>query len=85
MTDERCSCCDLPSYSCGSAAVKQEKLELDARRTALLSGSKYLMARFPGRCGSCQEWTVQAGDPIIAVDGLGWVGALCCDAPSSVA
>jgi hypothetical protein len=68
--EDRCECCDLPTYSCGRA------LERQARRARAGYGRP---ARYAGRCGGCGE-RFDEGDLIMPGPGPGepWQAVACC-------
>ena len=78
MTEERCECCDLPSYSCGRAAQQAARSADRAERAAALAAPGTFPAQFAGPCPGCGE-RLSEGDPIRRDPARDrWAGALCC-------
>jgi hypothetical protein len=78
VSESRCECCDLPTYSCGRAkAATQRKQEQEHRKKLQACG--WFPARWPGKCGVCEEWF--AVDTLITA-GLEpgrWIAECCAD------
>lgn len=78
VVEERCRCCDLPSYSCGSSIENRMRIEEAQRRVLFLAEPSVVRAQYPGRCVDCSD-PFRVGDPIRHDDLLGgWVAQLCC-------
>lgn len=77
MAEELCTCCDLPLYSCGTAAAAQKTRELRAQIARALDEPGVIAAKHVIReCPGCRSF-VEKGHPIRkTVDG--WCGVLCC-------
>lgn len=74
-TDERCDCCDLPSYSCGKSREAEQRREQQRHRAQLLERG-WISAQFPGSCEHCRE-PFRSGVLIRPVANSGW-RAECC-------
>lgn len=74
MTETRCECCDLPSYSCGKTAEQQQHQELAAHRAQLVKAG-WFPAQWPGTCGRCDR--VFPAQALIIRDDAGWRAEYC--------
>lgn len=74
--EPRCTCCDLPLYSCGREIARRQAQERKARRERALQSPGVVSARHPGRCPSCGT-RYAIGEPLTKTDD-GWVSVLCC-------
>lgn len=72
----RCSCCDLPAYSCGRVIAARQSAERQAMVERALQRPGVVRARHTGRCASCSS-LVHLGEPIRKTED-GWVSVLCC-------
>lgn len=80
MSERRCTCCDLPPYSCGAEAERRQRGERAALRARLLRLDGVIAARYAGPCGRCGE-RFGEGDPIVRDPDAPfgeWTGGLCC-------
>jgi len=78
MGEQRCTCCELPIYSCGKVKQEQQRRDEQRGRAALLARPSWFAAHYRGSCVSCGEW-FEPGTPITAGSG-GW-RAECCARP----
>ena len=63
MSDELCTCCELPLAQCGKAAEVRQRAAEHKARTDLLAKLGWFESRYDGKCSQCGEW-FKAGDPI---------------------
>lgn len=90
MTEDRCSCCDLPMISCGKAAERIARRQAMLERQVALGKPGATLAQYPGTCGDCGE-PFEAGtpiqgrsrygrhrDPLDRSGGSPWRSLLCC-------
>jgi hypothetical protein len=84
-TEDRCTCCDLPLYSCGRRAtldVAQPRTTapLSIGFAALLAESqagRWFLAEYPGDCAVCGD-EFKRGEEIRATGTGEWQGRDCC-------
>lgn len=93
MTEERCTCCELPIYSCGRTQERLQARQALLERQAALRKPGATLAAFPGQCGDCGE-RYEKGTPIQARTAMGhrrpvergerpsWRSLLCCGGES---
>lgn len=76
MAEERCDCCDLPTYLCGKAAETRQRQEEHAVRQRELMEPGVTAAKWPVRCAGCNT-NYPAGTPIRRTED-GWTVVSCC-------
>lgn len=77
MSDDRCTCCDLPAESCGKAIVERKRRELAAQiERALDEPGVYAAKHLTRSCPGCRS-VIPKGHPIRKGPD-GWIGVLCC-------
>lgn len=85
MSEDRCECCDLPSYSCGKTKEKQLIREDKQLRGRLLrSGHGWFTSSWGGKCIQCREW-FPPGTPLRRSEAPEGYRAYCCATPEEVA
>lgn len=77
-TDERCGCCDLPSYSCGRTRETGQRREWQRTRAQLLERG-WISAQYRGCCAHCRE-PFRPGALIRQVVKSGWRAECCAGA-----
>ncbi|MGH7687802.1 MAG: hypothetical protein ACREN2_13445 [Candidatus Dormibacteria bacterium] len=73
--EQRCECCDLPTYSCGKAKEAAQRHAQDAERRALVRAG-WIPAHYRGFCVRCGQ--PFNADALIRYAGNGSWRAECC-------
>jgi hypothetical protein len=81
VSDDLCTCCELPVAYCGKAAETRKRNEAAAEKRRLLALPGAIAAQYPGTCAKCGEERFEVGDPIIRYPSGGWRALLCCERP----
>lgn len=77
----RCDCCDLPTYSCGTAMqAEQQRAEMYRRDDLLHRG--WIVAEWPGVCVRCRKDFPASALIVYSHAMIGWLAECCADGAS---
>lgn len=75
MSEQRCTCCDLPVSGCGKAVEQRQRAEAAAAR---IPHGAEMTARYVGRCPYCSD-RINVGERLRYDEEYGWVCIDCAD------